>query len=285
MWSGVSELCTSLWSVLSSLDVSDVVSKIVVDIRVSSAVEADSLVFRSGVDTITGVGRVENVSGDLSLAVLDVEVLSLDLSSSLFGDWDGEGVLFVSDSLSGDINEVDGWDLSLLSSGDFLSEGEFLSGGLDSLDFVNDGLLNEFNTVGDDLVVDGLLDLLNLNLSDFFKDLSLDLLDDDLANSVEDDLLDLFDDLSWDLLCDDRLNVLEDDFVNGLSDSSGDLIDHSFPDFLSDGLSLKGGDLSLDGIEDSSGLLSDHSLWNKVDSGDWDSNSGSSNYGGAKTNS
>ena len=285
MWSGVSELCTSLWSVLSSLDVSDVVSKIVVDIRVSSAVEADSLVFRSGVDTITGVGRVENVSGDLSLAVLDVEVLSLDLSSSLFGDWDGEGVLFISDSFSGDINEVDGWDLSLLSSGDFLSEGEFLSGGLDSLDFIDDGLLNEFNTVGDDLVVDGLLDLLNLNLSDFFKDLSLDLLDNDLADSVEDDLLDLFDDLSWDLLCDDRLNVLEDDFVNGLSDGSGDLIDHSFSYFLSDGLSLKGGDLSLNGIEDSSGLLSDHSLWNKVDSGDWDSNSGSSNYGGAKTNS
>ena len=262
VWSGVSELCTSFWSVLSSLDVSNVVSKIVVDIRVSSTVEAESHVFRSGVDTITGVRRVDNVSGDLSLTVLDVVVLSLDLSSSFFGDWDGEGVLLISDSFSGDINEVNSWDLSLLSSCDFLSEGEFLSGGLDSLDFINDGLLNELNTVGDDLVVDDLLDLLNLDLSDFIKDLSLDLLDDDLADSVEDDLLDLFDDLSWDLLCDDGLNVLEDDFVNGLSDSSGDLIDHSFLDFLSDGLSLKGGDLSLNGIEDSSGLLSDHSLWN-----------------------
>jgi hypothetical protein len=109
---------------LASLDVCDVVGKIIFDIRVSSRVKAKISGLSTGVDTITGVIRVSDGSGDLSLSLLNVKVVLGNLSSSGFGDWDREGEVFVSGSGLGDSDGVSSWDLSGSSSLDCFLYGD-----------------------------------------------------------------------------------------------------------------------------------------------------------------
>ena len=95
-WSGVSELGSGLWTVLGSLDVSNVVGEIIFDIGVTGGVKGDSLGFWSRVVTITGVIGVVDGSGDLSFSSLKIEVVLGNLSGSGLSDWDSVGVFFIS---------------------------------------------------------------------------------------------------------------------------------------------------------------------------------------------
>lgn len=127
--SGESESGTGFSTELGGLDCSDVVGEIIFDIRVSERVKGDIAGLGTGVITITGVIGVIDGSGDLSLSLLNVEVVLGFLSSSGLADWDGESVVFVSGSGLGDSDCVGGWDLSGSSSLDlfFNSDSSSLS--------------------------------------------------------------------------------------------------------------------------------------------------------------